>query len=168
MLRSIDGAYQKHEWTSYSDIGRSFDGIKLIESEYLKVESSYLFVIEEFIHESKINGLTLHSLENKQGTKLPATMKQGSLLTPEQCVHFSRLALRELVWGKLVIPGKAYVHFGYDYYMYIGVPVRCNKAISAAESRGLFVEPFRSPHLRAHSNKSMQPNPLKRAADFQR
>ena len=32
------------------------------------------------------------------------------------------------------------IHFGYDYYMYIGVSRWCGNAISKAEKNGLFVE----------------------------
>ena len=48
------------------------------------------------------------------------------------------------------MPGRAYVHFGYDYYMYIGLSVKCTDALAAVQQRGLFVEPFRSPYLRAN------------------
>lgn len=69
-------------------------------------------------------------------------------LSIAQSLDFARLVLREEAWGKLGVPGKAYVHFGYDYYMYIGVPSKCGRSIAIARDLGLFVERIRSPYLR--------------------
>jgi hypothetical protein len=120
----------------------------LSESEYLAVEATYLFAVEAFLREAKIEALCLRCLENKAGRKLPKFVQTQAILTVSQCVEFARLALREVAWGKLVAPGRAYVHFGYDYYMYLGLPSQCKGAIAAVQSRGLFVEQFRSPYLR--------------------
>jgi hypothetical protein len=40
-----------------------------------------------------------------------------------------------------------YVHFGWDYYMYLGIPIHCPNALSYAKEKGIFVEPFVSPYL---------------------
>lgn len=40
--REKDGVYSKDEWTSISDIGKSFGDYKLTASDYLKVEDQYL------------------------------------------------------------------------------------------------------------------------------
>ena len=56
-----------------------------------------------------------------------------------------RLCLRAEIWCRLVAPG-AFVHVGYDFYLYVGVSVACPRAIAAATGRGLFVEEFSSPY----------------------
>jgi hypothetical protein len=58
-----------------------------------------------------------------------------------------RLALREELWCQLRSPRRAYLHFGYDYYVYLAVPNHCPQAIASAHNNGLFVEPFTSPYL---------------------
>ena len=141
-----------NEWTSYSDVGRIFDGIPLPESEYLNVEVAYLSSVEAFLREAKIETLQLRDLENHRGRALPQFIQSQAILTIPQCVEFARIALREIAWGKLVSPGRAYVHFGYDYYVYLGLPSRCPNAIAATHNRGLFVESCRSPYLRQRSN----------------
>ena len=154
--RDEKGAYLLDEWTAFSDIGKEFAGVCLEEAEYLKAESAYLGAVESFLKEARLSGLFLKGLERGRTKRLPSFLEEGQLLSVKQCVAFARLALRERAWGRLVIPGRAYVHFGWDYYMYIGLPVVCPSSIEAAENSGLFVEPFRSPYLRARSNNSLQ------------
>jgi len=148
-FRGDDGAYKKDEWTAYSDIGRTFSGKKLSEAEYLETESSYLSALSEFLSEARLPTVTVRGLENARGFTIPRFISEGNEITIAQCVDFARLALREVIWGRLVRPGRAYVHFGYDYYMYIGLNSKCSSAVARAQERGLFVEPFRSPYLRA-------------------
>ncbi|WP_334157515.1 hypothetical protein [Oryzomicrobium sp.] len=151
-FRDANGAFLRDDWTSYSDIGRIYNGALLSESQYLTVENAYLLSIEEFLREARIETLQLRGLEHNARHTLPQFIQPQALLSASQCVEFARIALREIVWGMLVAPGQAYVHFGYDYYMYIRLPTKCPKAITAAHARGLFVERFRSPYLREHSN----------------
>lgn len=151
-LRDLDGSFRKETWTASSDIGRRFGGAQLLETEYLRVEQAYLFAVETFLHAAKIEKLSLRGLEYGVGGKMPKHFQSGAPLSLAQCVEFARLALRGQAWGKLVEPGRAFVHFGWDYYMYIGLPARCATAISEVQGKGLFVEAFRSPYLRARPN----------------
>ncbi len=147
-LRDDDGAFRREEWTSRGDVGRVFNGVPLTDSAYRAVEAAYLFAVESLLCEAKVDTLYIHSLENPAGHKLPSFIQTRAVLSVTQCVEFARMVLREMAWGKLVAPGRAYVHFGYDYYMYLGLPYQCRKAIAAVQQRGLFVESCRSPYLR--------------------
>jgi hypothetical protein len=152
-LRDATGAYAVDDWTSRSDIGRVFDGGMLSESEYLKVENSFLSTMENFLEEAGIQSLELKGLES-HGTAGGGFLRGGNL-SIAQSLDFARLVLREDAWGKLVVPGRAYVHFGYDYYMYIGVPSKCERSIAIAHDLGLFVERCRSPYLREPAFKEV-------------
>jgi hypothetical protein len=145
--RDVAGAYGRDEWTSHSDIGRVFDEVALTEADYLRIESAYLFAVEAFLLEARISTLRLDGLE-RSDANLPTFVRSRAQLSVPQCVEFARYALREQVWGKLVAPARAYIHFGYDFYLYVGLPRRCARAVVATQKRGLFVEPFRSPYLR--------------------
>jgi hypothetical protein len=145
-LRDATGAFTGHDWTSRSDIGRVFDGGMLTEAVYRKVEDSYLVAMESFLHDAGIASLALKGAERR--STLGGRFSRGGNLSVAQSLDFARLVLREEAWGKLVAPGKAYVHFGYDFYMYIGVPVQCERSIAIARDSGLFVERMRSPYLR--------------------
>ena len=147
-LKDATGAYAdcSSSWTSRSDIGQVFGGLMLSEEVYLEVENSYLYSMKSFLDEAGIESLELKGLEYRDTPR--DALWHGRELSIAQSIDFARLVLRENAWGKLVVPGKAYVHFGYDYYMYIGVPSKCERSIAIARDLGLFVERFRSPYLR--------------------
>ncbi|MFH7041748.1 hypothetical protein ABT392_05450 [Paucibacter sp. JuS9] len=156
-LREPNGAYMLDEWTSYSDVGRSFAGVTLCEEEYLRVESAYLTSLASFLAESGIASLRIAGLEDYGTGALPPFVEAGRDLNLGECVAFSKLALRERVWAKLVRPGVAYIHFGYDFYVYLGLPRLCPAALQHAHDAGLFAEAIRSPYLRARPNLSLEP-----------
>jgi hypothetical protein len=85
-------------------------------------------------------------LENHSAASLP--FDDGSSLSLIEIDEVVRHVLREKFWCRLDGVG-AFIHFGYDYYMYIGVPVTCIGAITLARQLGLFVEPFQSPYTNA-------------------
>ncbi|WP_146118512.1 hypothetical protein [Blastopirellula marina] len=74
---------------------------------------------------------------------MAVSIKNGAFLDQEGVGKVARLALREVFWCKLLGEHGFYVHFGHDYYMYIGyefapaLPSRFEK---------LFVEDFPSPY----------------------
>ena len=142
--RNEDGHYHVNEWTAMSDIGKNFSGNVLTKEEYLSVENNYLFALEAFLAEGNVACLNISSLEG--GEKY--NFVQGQTLELRKILEIARLSLREELWCKLSLNRQAYIHFGYDYYMYIGVSRKCKKAIGSAENKGLFVEPYRSPYLR--------------------
>lgn len=154
--RDLNGAYLLDDWTSFSDIGKSFAGKTLTEPEYLNVESKYLSALQDFLHEAGVDRLKLTALECQESGDIPAFVVAGRYLSVQECVVFAQLALRERVWGKLAIPGVAYVHFGYDFYMYLGLPRGCPSAVARAQGAGLFPEAFRSPYLRERSNPALR------------
>jgi hypothetical protein len=47
-------------------------------------------------------------------------LKQGAVLGLGDIERICRLNLREALWCKLEDEGGQFVHFGWDYYMYIG------------------------------------------------
>lgn len=62
-LRDANGAFQRDDWTSYSDIGRTYNSAPLSESQYIAIEDAYLLSIEEFLREAGIEKLQLRELE---------------------------------------------------------------------------------------------------------
>jgi len=140
-IRNSGGTYT--EWTSVSDIGKSFDGVPLTEPEYQRVESAYVGVAVEFLRESGVQSLTVRCLENYGGAIL--AFEDHEALSLEQLAAILPRVLREEFWCKFEGPD-SFVHVGYDYYMYLGVPCACPKSEQLAASLGLFVESFQSPY----------------------
>ncbi len=151
LLRNEYGHFLAEDWTSISDIGKAFAQKLLTQSAYQLVEDAYISTIESFLNEAQISAMTLAAIDN-HGTDFQ--LIKGTSVELKDILSISRLALREEIWAKFTIPGKAYIHFGYDYYMYLGVPIQCKSAIKSTHELGLFVESFRSPYLRAFPSRS--------------
>lgn len=145
-MRDGQGAYERNEWTSFGDIGRSFDGNALSEQEYLRVEEAYIAAALAFLKESRISSLHVLGLENH--LEAVNELSDGDEISLEQFRRAAAGVLREKFWCRFEA-SDAFVHFGYDYYMYVGVPLPCPDAQRLAVAHGLFVEPFHSPYAEA-------------------
>ncbi len=144
--RDAAGAYKRDEWIMHSQIGEYFvDGV-LTEPRYLATENAYIHAAVSFLSESGVDSLAIESLENARGYECSAlNIADGHVCSLLEIADIARLVLRDHLWCKLT-GDTAFVHFGWDYYMYIGVPMACPIAIIAATESGLFVESFNSPH----------------------
>lgn len=142
-FRDATGAYTRDEWISASDVGSAFDGVLLTREEYLRVESAYVDAALSFLREAGVDSLTVNGLENSARHELP--FGEGGVLSIDASADVMRRVLHDEFWCRLVAP-LAYVHFGWDYYMYVGVPKRVPKSEAVARELGLFAEPFRSPY----------------------
>ena len=137
------GTYTRDEWTSVSDIGRTFSHGILTETEYQRVEHAYSTTAVAFMREAGVYSLTVAGLENHGAAPLP--FSEGSTLGLSEVSDVVPQLLQEEFWCRLE-GASAFVHVGYDYYMYVGVPVECLGAVVLAQQLGLFTEPFRSPY----------------------
>lgn len=150
--RGINDRYiSNNEWTSLSDIEKK----KMTMSEYIETENKYVTFAKSILDRSKIRTLYVKDLEvNIPNT--PVYIADGSLifieslyekkdLSEDQIDWAIRCALRELIWCKLVGKNSFYIHFGYDYYMYIGGDFNLPSHRSIPE--GIFFERLTSPYL---------------------
>ena len=142
-FRDEMGAYTLDEWTSISDIGRSFGGVVLTLEEYCRVEDAYVAVALSFLQESGQSSLVVCGLENCH--LRPMEFGEGSLFDAEQIGPVIRHILREEYWCRLEGPS-SFLHIGWDYYMYIGVPCQCPDTHELARSLRLYLEVFPSPY----------------------
>jgi len=158
-LRDSLGRYQVNEWSGASDIGETFDGKELTIDEYLHMEDLYIQSVNWFLRESDVQSLQIMGLESqKEYGPAVKRYKLGDLLTENSrhadqmwvggtdLENVCRLNLRSLIWCKLELSNEFFVHFGYDYYMYIGSKCPCQEAIQKTQEVGLYVEPFLSPY----------------------
>lgn len=58
----VNGAYQKNEWTSVSDIGKVFDDGVLTLAEYLRVENEYIQFCLNAMKAAGVTGLSVCAL----------------------------------------------------------------------------------------------------------
>lgn len=144
--RDASGRFNRNEWIMYSQIGESFDEGVLTEPRYLAMESTYIDAAVSFLTESGIDSLAIVSLENASNYHCSdLAITESQLCSIREIESISRLILRQHIWCKLIWD-TAFLHFGWDYYSYIGVPEACPNAIHAATKSGLFVQKFNSPH----------------------
>ncbi len=134
-----EGCYIHNEWTSISDIGKSFaDGI-LTADEYIEAENRYIdtaidlaklagcsYLIVSYMEgDSKdiVNSVKGHKL-NHGLIERAKTIRQGLRISLKDCPDYLRLCLRECCWA--VFSNKTHnflVKFGYDYYMHVHTAV---------------------------------------------
>ncbi len=155
-FRNNRGHYLKDEWVSYWEIGDVFDGKKLTYDEYMISENSYIEAILSFMDCCNLQNLRMFSLEKYKLKKMKDISDsmihcwnnayEGKLLNKKEIRDISRLILRSYFWCRLKSEDM-YVHFGDDYYMFIGSKRSCCDVIKKIEESGLFVEPFESPYL---------------------
>jgi hypothetical protein len=149
--RDLQGRYLRDEWTSYNDVGKNFvDGI-LSYGAYVKVENAYLCTIIMFMECNSVYRLRIKNMERHTSvSQLPNNkdlyLKNNMYLDRPDVIKVSRLILREQMWCKLEA-NNMYIHFGYDYYMYIGTDKPCNSMYEKVLQYGLFVELCPSPYL---------------------
>ena len=157
-FRNRKGVYQADDWTCPSDIGKVFNGHRLELDEYLAMEDRYVSTAMHFREESGLSSLTVVGLETEievsptvRQIGLDELLLQGSELQEEQQLSGAELAracrlnLRNLLYCKVEESGKFFIHFGYDYYMYLGSFLPCPDSVRYGQEVGLFVEPMRSP-----------------------
>lgn len=159
--RDEKGVYLRDEWTSVSEIDRITNShVILTIQDYISTENRYVEAILDMMSCLNIQKLSISGLE-KWGDTLDITnfpslysekmrslydqVTNGLWLEKDQISDISRLILREKIWCKLKCDSRMYVHFGHDFYMFIGSEVMCENTINNIEKSGLYVENFISP-----------------------
>ena len=143
-------------WTSVSDIGEEHD---LTAEDYLSVEDKMVQLVMHCLEEANIERLNVSEIEltspvaeAQLAEGLPDVLTElGPLTASDIPIRLAdawiRANLRELIWSKLGAGERLYVHFGYDYQIYIGGPDTCEDLPIKARELGLFVDEFPSPYL---------------------
>lgn len=161
IFRDERGSYVKDEWTSISDIGKEYCGKTFTIEQYLKTEDKYINAILKLMRSAKIPYLQVKNLckwEHKFESEFPElytdrmlnvynSVKNDDMCKEDELRDLCKLELREKIGFQLWYKSRMYVHFGYDYYMYIGIDRKCNDALDWIASSGLFAEQYESPYL---------------------
>lgn len=164
IFRNHLGVYQKNEWTSYSDIGNVYDNIILIPEDYLKIENAYIEAISLVMKFLNIKLLNIKNLEKSNNPpqktdyfydlKILNTynmIKNNMHIDNETVLTIARLCLRENLWCKIE-SDEMCIHFGWDYYMYIGTKNKITSALlKKFKSLELYIEEIeKSPYCQQY------------------
>jgi hypothetical protein len=153
--RDDSGAFLLEDWTSVSDIGRSIGGKTLTQQHYLEIEDNYVEAAGRLLSCAGISSMRVKDLEVKAERKdtrfdddgLSAKcfqLRDHTVVAGKRLEDVIRGCLREYIWCRLAGPQHSYLHFGYDYYMYVGLPKSCS---TVALPLGIFMEDVESPYL---------------------
>lgn len=110
-----DGIYMYDDWTSISDIGKSFNGKIFSAKDYLKVENQYINTVLMIMSELDCKYLTIAYIEvnqnemindiemyeKKYGVNITGTfpnLKKGMRISRINIPNILRLCLRELCY----------------------------------------------------------------------
>lgn len=147
-FRDPSGSYTKVEWTRFRQIGQTFSGVVLTSNEYERIEEAYIQSALSLLREGGLLAMKVAGLENSR--KLSLDFQNDSILPLERIGEIIRQILREEFWCRLE-GSDGFLHFGWDYYMYIGAPNLCPAARARATELGLYVEEFASPYVEDNS-----------------
>ena len=133
--------YRVHEWTSIDDIGKKFDAGVLTYSQYKKVEQAYIDCRIALMGEANVTGLTVCGPEYYD----PEIQFPQFVCDEIEIRRIIMCCLQEKCWAKLEAEN-FYIHFGYDYYMYIGTELPLAMVEEIAVRYNLFCETVQSPY----------------------
>ena len=154
--RDSQGHYTVNEFTAASDVGKTFGNQKVTAEDYVFAEDAYVYCILKLLRVSHVSSLRVYELDDRRGKTLvdseierlrPAlldTVYDGMMVSEETLDKIVRMALREVIWCKLIGDNGVYVNFGQDYYMYIGSNVQ--PASLGKPPQGMFYEEMESPY----------------------
>lgn len=158
IYRDGKGDFRKEEWQSYSDIGEYYEEKQFTITDYLSAESKYIHAVITLMECMNVSTLKITDVEkyadsisqdkynSKQMCDMLKNIKNGDDIHISNIPDLCKLILREHLWGKLY-QSTMFVHFGYDYYMYVGLQQNCELELNKIKDSGLFVELFTSPYL---------------------
>ena len=133
-----DGIYRRHEWTEYSDVGKTYAGKKLSLEEYLEIENRYIECALDIITQSQCRYLTIGYVEDYNN--LGYSYKDR--IPVERASKVLRDMLRSKVFCVLVnLRRKVVMHVGYDYYMYALCPLEYEGLQGIVNSHNLYLNP---------------------------
>lgn len=138
----LNGIYQKEEWTSICDIGKTYGGNIFTYNDYICAENAYIRFIEEVCSILKIQFLKVSGLEDYRKV---CKISDKQIIGIDEILNVSRDCLREVYWCRLESE-QLFFHFGYDYYMYVGSKLSYSHIKNMADRCGLFVEKIGSPY----------------------
>jgi len=159
--RDDNGFYKKDEWIGIGDIGKKFGDVELTFESYLSRENAYVAAVIRVMRENNVESLKVKPLQKSsqriyylcnvgfsepETNKFYKSLKTNTMVSMHDVARIVRFAIRGIIWCKLV-SDKMFVHFGYDYYMFVGSENQSESMLNDIISSGLFIESYISPYM---------------------
>lgn len=152
--RDRDGKFLGEDWTSISDIGRTIGGTIFSKSDYLRSEDAYVETVKALLSAANISSMRVTDLEIRASGQVMhinddvlnscQRLQNNKIVSGNDFENVVRGCLREYIWCRMSGQYESYVHFGYDYYMYVGLP---KPAKMFPLPHGIFFEELESPYM---------------------
>lgn len=133
-----------NDWTSISDVGNVYSGKIFTINQYKQIEKNYIDFYIEILETLSIETLKIECLEDPYNLK---RWKNNQQINYYEMKLFFQDCLREKCWGKLKYKKTFFIHFGYDYYTYLGTKLDFYIVDSIANKYNLYCEKIISPYL---------------------
>ena len=138
----VNGTYTHNEWTSIVDVGKAFDGCIFTMEAYERAEQRHVAFLCELAEQCGVFPLRVDAYSEIYHND---AWREGQEIGREELSAIVRSILREEAWCRL-IGRDFFIHFGYEYYMYVGCSLPLEKVRQLAARYGLFCEVFHSPY----------------------
>lgn len=139
----VNGAYTRDEWTSISDVGKTYDGRPFNMADYERAEQQHIDFLCSLAERDGAFPLTVRAYE--QSGVFEQLSLEGCSISPAALPDLLRRILREECWCCLESKN-FFIHFGYEYYLYVGCSFTQEGIAALAADHALFAEPMVSPY----------------------
>jgi|RhiMethySRZTD1v2_1073278.scaffolds.fasta_scaffold1309083_1 hypothetical protein len=152
--RDISGAFTGQDWVMHSQIGSEIGGRVLTRDEYQRVEDAYVETVTRMLSEAGLQKVGVDKFRQfgkpVRGIK---AFRKGQKIDLDTLSRVMRMSLQEQVEVSFSLPRQMYLHFGFDFLVYIGLAKPTPLANSFASKRGLFLEEMPSPYRRRSARR---------------
>ncbi len=147
--RDFTGAFTGQDWVCYSQIGSEIGGRLLTKDEYKRVENAYVETIREMLREAGLQQVGIEKFRRfgKQKHDIKV-FRKGQKVGLDTLSRLTRLTLQDRVEVGFCVPRKMYLHFGFDFLVYVGLAKPTPAAKAFALENGIFLEEMASPYRR--------------------
>ena len=126
-----DGVYALDEWTSFYDIGKSFNGIVFTFQEYQTVERRHIDVVSQLLSETNCHFLTIVYIE----------IYKDSLIHDLKKSPYNEDLLKHIkLFMKMEKGRRIHINLGYDYYLNVCCDVSTSRLREIVSSNGLYLD----------------------------
>lgn len=149
-----------NEWTSYSDIGKSYNGEKFTKRCYLEMEKKYCDAIITILSAQQTRYIKIRELETPFSSEEIAefffsknlrltdkekeiieSIDENQIILIDDIEEYLKLLLRECFWCVLLDPEhKIHVDIGYDYYVHLACNYIDPDIICCLKNQGIYIE----------------------------
>lgn len=139
LLYVKNGVYTLEDWTSFCDIGKTYNGEEFTAQEFEEIAYRYINMVKEILSILKIYNISIIYLEMYLKEMCEMNWSEYKTLEFKTIDAFIMDCLKERCWGQMSTTNFIW-ETGYDFYMHIGCDLEFNVIKRLAQDNRLYVE----------------------------